>query len=136
MNDNLLLKNHKNKCIGCVYLCTTGDTYIGIALRRIEISNDISSSQVRLPYYNLVCYKQVLPSFYLSKYQAKEIYEIIMKQDCLKKKWRLFVIGQTPEQAEVQESNNKSILWARLAFIAVIVSIVLTVLFFFLSQHT
>ncbi|MGA7843470.1 MAG: hypothetical protein WCB17_02790 [Dehalococcoidales bacterium] len=59
-----------------------------------------------------------------------------MKQDCLKKKWRLFVNGQTPEQAEVQESNNKSILWARLAFIAVIVSIVLTVLFFFLSQHT
>jgi hypothetical protein len=139
-NKIIEIKDKRHKCISCAYLCTKGDEYIGIARRNYALKETPESlanpnTSFRNLYYNtLSCYKNVLPNFYGTAISDIDIHKKITTENCPANKWRAFINGQTPAQAEIQETGIQSIRWAKWAFIAIIISIALSIILFVVSR--
>jgi len=66
----------------------------------------------------------------LTGWAEEDVLRQIIKEDCPRKKWKLFVNGVTAIEAEQQEANK----WSRRAFWAVVISMILAFVYFILSN--
>ncbi|UCH43795.1 MAG: hypothetical protein JSW16_04475, partial [Dehalococcoidales bacterium] len=107
----------KKTCISCAYLCQKAEEYYGVAPRRSLVENT-NRDWYEAGYTWLVCYKERLPSFYLSGKTIDEIRNILIEsKKC--KNWTLFINGISPSATDQRESSKKSINYARWALLLI-----------------
>ncbi len=118
----------KLTCISCAYLCEAADGYIRISGRERAL-DDKKWNNEWINYLNCVCYKGKLQNFRDSGKIPIDIRnEVISPNKC--KYWAKFINGVSPIATEARESSK----WAKLAFWTVLITLVVILITWVLSQ--
>lgn len=124
----MIMELPKHTCISCAYLCEKADGYFGISPRGMILENKLKV-WIGAHYIYLVCYKGMLPNFYLSGKATEEIRNIIISPNQCKH-WTRFINGVSPIAIEQRESSK----WAKRAFLIALASLVAILITWVLSQ--
>jgi hypothetical protein len=127
MENNISLKEMRNKCISCTYLYYSPSSE-DIGLNNSDRKNIVDNTWDDANYQGLICYKDLLSEMYksFSEIPYEQARTTILQATCPAKDWQLYQEGMAPRKSYQREQQNRNFKWTRSGVIVAVIGTLAT----------